>query len=75
MVTYRYIDFAKHIDPFYGVFEGDVLWSGNDNGALVKLTLIPINRIADLDKLEYHTIKFNLLRDGQLRITSSGRQI
>lgn len=37
VVPYRHIDFAEHVYPFYGVFEGDVLRGGNDDGAFLKL--------------------------------------
>lgn len=30
---YRHVDFAEHGDALDGVFEGDVLWSRNDDGS------------------------------------------
>lgn len=44
MDTYRYINFAKHVDSFDGIFEGNVLGSGNDDGALASLALIPMKK-------------------------------
>lgn len=39
--THWHFDFAKHVDSFYGVFEGDVLWGGNYDGAFRKISIDP----------------------------------